>query len=107
MPLSELQNIRECGLEKKKNFGKSDAYVSESVDESRTAKKAKANEARHERPRLYESIRGECFHLHSRSRLSRVLSARAYSRHKNIFPRNEVQKFPGILLRNELWEHPA
>ncbi len=36
---------------------------------SLTTKKAGANEARHQRPRLHESIRGECFHLHSRSRI--------------------------------------
>ncbi len=36
---------------------------------SQTAKKARANEARHERSRLHESIRGECFHLHFHSRI--------------------------------------
>ncbi len=34
-----------------------------------TAKKVRADEAKHKRPRLYESIQGKCFHLHSRSRL--------------------------------------
>ncbi len=34
-----------------------------------TTKKAKANKARYESSRLYKSIRGECFHLRSRSRV--------------------------------------
>ncbi len=39
---------------------------------SQTTKKVRANEARLERPRIYESIRGECFHLHSCSRIVSV-----------------------------------
>ncbi len=36
---------------------------------SLTAKKARANEAKYKCWRLHESIQGECFHLHSRSRI--------------------------------------
>ncbi len=36
---------------------------------SQPAKKAIANEARHRRRRIYESIQGKCFHLHFYSRL--------------------------------------
>ncbi len=32
-----------------------------------TTKKVRANKGRHERIKLHESIRDECFHLHSRS----------------------------------------
>ncbi len=50
---------------------------------SQTAKKVRANEARHERPRLQESIRGEAsvsIYILALA-LSRVLSAKVYSRH--------------------------
>ncbi len=50
---------------------------------SQTAKKARANEMRHERPRLYESIRSKVsvsIYILALT-LSQVLSARVYSRH--------------------------
>ncbi len=53
---------------------------------SRTAKKARVNEAIHEHPRLHESIRSEAsvFIYILALALSQVFSARVYSRH-NIF----------------------
>ncbi len=105
MPLSEFRNIWECRLKKKKTILENQTSMCPRVymifahdtrrqpgetrdpltKTSQTAKKVRANEARHERPRLHKSIRGEASvstYILALA-LSQVLSARVYSRHKS------------------------
>ncbi len=71
---------------------------------SQTAKKAKANKARHKRLRL-----GECFHLHSRSHLvsgslsESVYPALGWSKGKAKILRRHILQWPFWLMKNVVY----